>query len=201
MPLKTPLSNAPYYDDYSPDKDFYRVLFQPGVSVQTRELNQLQSILQQQVERFGDNIFTTGTIIDGCNFTFYNPAPYIKINDLQSDNTTTAIPSNFVDLNIKSNVTGLRAYIQDYADGFESSDPDLKTLYLNYVNSGDNGTTTEFTPGETLEVYDYQRSVSEYTITNGGINFSNSDAVIATSALVVNVTSGSFTVGQYINDG
>lgn len=201
MPLKTPLSNAPYYDDYSPEKDFYRVLFQPGVSVQTRELNQLQSILQKQVERFGDNIFTTGTIIDGCNFTFYNPAPYIKINDLQSDNTTTAIPSNYVDLNIKSNVTGLRAYIQDYADGFESSDPDLKTLYLNYVNSGDNGTTTEFTAGETLEVYDYQRSVSEYTITNGGINFSNSDVVISTSALVVNVISGSFTVGQYINDG
>ena len=201
MPLKTPLSNAPYYDDYSPDKDFYRVLFQPGVSVQTRELNQLQSILQKQVERFGDNIFVRGTIVDGCNFIYYDPAPYVKLNDLESDNTTAVIPGNLINLNIKSNTTGLQGYIEETEDGFESSDPDLKTLYIKYINAGDNGNTFAFTPGETLEVFDYQRSVRGYTITNGGINFSNSDAVIATSALVVNVTSGSFTVGQYINDG
>ena len=45
MALQTDLNVFPYYDDYDPAKNFYRILFQPGVAVQARELNQLQSIL------------------------------------------------------------------------------------------------------------------------------------------------------------
>jgi len=40
----------PYYDDYNEDKNFHRILFKPGVAVQARELSQLQTILQDQVE-------------------------------------------------------------------------------------------------------------------------------------------------------
>ena len=36
----------PYYDDFSEDKKFLKILFRPGYGVQARELNQLQSILQ-----------------------------------------------------------------------------------------------------------------------------------------------------------
>ena len=46
MGLQTDLNLAPYYDDYDETKDFYRILFRPGVAVQVRELNQLQSIIQ-----------------------------------------------------------------------------------------------------------------------------------------------------------
>ena len=42
----------PYYDDYDEDKKFLKMLFRPGYSVQARELTQLQSILQKQIERF-----------------------------------------------------------------------------------------------------------------------------------------------------
>jgi len=51
MALETNLNTTPYFDDFNEIKDFYRILFKPGVSVQTRELNQLQSILQKQIER------------------------------------------------------------------------------------------------------------------------------------------------------
>ena len=37
-------SVSPYFDDYSEDKNFYRVLFKPGVAVQSRELTQSQTI-------------------------------------------------------------------------------------------------------------------------------------------------------------
>ena len=53
MPQKTNLSVPPYSDDFSVDKNFYRVLFRPGYSIQARELNNLQSILQNQVENYG----------------------------------------------------------------------------------------------------------------------------------------------------
>ena len=35
---------APYYDDFSEDKNFARVLFRPGAAVQARELTQAQTI-------------------------------------------------------------------------------------------------------------------------------------------------------------
>ena len=51
MPQKTNLNVAPYYDDYDAGKNFYKVLFRPGYSIQTRELTSLQSILQNQIEK------------------------------------------------------------------------------------------------------------------------------------------------------
>jgi len=37
-------SVSPYFDDYSEDKNFYKVLFKPGVAIQSRELNQTQMV-------------------------------------------------------------------------------------------------------------------------------------------------------------
>ena len=48
MPQKTNLNISPYYDDFSKDKQFYKVLFRPGYPVQARELTTLQSTLQNQ---------------------------------------------------------------------------------------------------------------------------------------------------------
>lgn len=55
----------PYYDDFSEEKKFLRMLFRPGYAVQARELTQLQTILQNQIERFGNNIFKDGSNIIG----------------------------------------------------------------------------------------------------------------------------------------
>ena len=63
MAQKTDLNVAPYYDDFNESKNFHRVLFRPGFAVQARELTQLQSILQNQIERFGSHIFQEGTVV------------------------------------------------------------------------------------------------------------------------------------------
>ena len=52
MGINTNLNVSPYWDDFDETKNFHRVLFRPGLAVQTRELTQLQTILQKQVERF-----------------------------------------------------------------------------------------------------------------------------------------------------
>ena len=54
---------TPYFDDFDANKDFYRVLFRPGVAVQVRELNQLQSILQNQITNVGDHLFKEGSMV------------------------------------------------------------------------------------------------------------------------------------------
>ena len=63
MAQKTDLNVAPYYDDFDITDNFHRVLFRPGFAVQARELTQLQSILQNQIERHGQNVFKDGTVI------------------------------------------------------------------------------------------------------------------------------------------
>ena len=53
----------PYYDDYDETKQFYRILFRPGRAVQARELTQIQTSLQKQIERFGQSIYKEGSIV------------------------------------------------------------------------------------------------------------------------------------------
>ena len=121
MSLETNFNINPYWDDFNEDKDFYKILFKPGVALQTRELNQLQTILQKQVERFGDHVFKSGTIVSGVNFV-YNPLfSYVKINDLQEDGQP-ANPKSYVGLHVK-NSANLQAVVVNYIDGFESKDP------------------------------------------------------------------------------
>lgn len=55
----------PYHDDYDESKNFHRILFRPGYAVQGRELTQLQTILQNQIERFGRHIFVNGSSVIG----------------------------------------------------------------------------------------------------------------------------------------
>ena len=81
MPINKNLNQAPYFDDYDAEKQFYRVMFKPGYAIQARELTQLQSILQNQVESFGDNVFKEGSIVKGCNFTELDDLQFVKLND------------------------------------------------------------------------------------------------------------------------
>ena len=63
MTLNTNLNVNPYFDDFSPSKNFSRVLFKPGTPVQARELTTLQSILQDQVSKFGKHFFREGSVV------------------------------------------------------------------------------------------------------------------------------------------
>ena len=63
---------APYRDDFNTSgiegKNYLRILIKPGLSVQVRELNQLQSILQSQIDKFGRSVYEEGPILDGTTF-------------------------------------------------------------------------------------------------------------------------------------
>ena len=63
---------APYNDDFNTSslegKNYLRILFKPGLSVQVRELNQLQSMLQSQIDKFGKSVYEEGPVLDGSTF-------------------------------------------------------------------------------------------------------------------------------------
>lgn len=196
MPLETNLSSSPYFNDYTETKDFYNILFKPSVAVQARELNQLQTILQKQIERFGDHVFKSGTIISGVNFRYLPNYQYIKIADLQVDGQPVT-PSEYETYFVR-NTSNLVARVVQSVSGFQQKDPDLNTLYLQYVNSSDTGNTSTFANGQALTVYSKEYPVFNISINNGGLNFSNSDGLVFVSALSVNTSSGTFSNGETI---
>lgn len=154
MGIETDLNVEPYYDDANNalDSNYHRILFRPSVAIQARELTQLQDILQNQIERFGDNIYVAGTIIKGCNFNFDSNYYYAKILDLRPIDSQPANPSQYVNLLAHEATSNLYAICVNYQDGFESQDPDLKTLYFKYINSGINN-EQQFSSGSTLQFF------------------------------------------------
>ena len=206
MALQTDLNVFPYYDDYDPDKNFYRILFRPGVAVQARELNQLQNILQNQIEKFGDNIFKRGTIIEGCNIIRHPILPYVKIKDTETDGTQIAVTA-FEGMSVRnsSNVAG---HIVKTVAGFESRSPDLNTLYVKYNSSGTDSNTSTFAAGETLTVFSPLYPIFKTRVNNGSSLISNTDAVVMVSALAIQNSTGGTTfpgsawvAGQTIQNG
>jgi hypothetical protein len=135
----------PYYDDFDENKNFYRMLFKPGFAVQARELTQLQTILQQQIDRFGKHIFVEGTIVLGGAFNIEKNVDAIKLSsaiDLKSI-PTDEIKNRFV----IGQTTGIKAYVYDIA---YKSDWGLTNdiLMLRYISSSESSTT--FLEDETL---------------------------------------------------
>lgn len=79
----------PYYDDFNEDKKFLRLMFRPGYGVQARELTQLQTMLQNQVERLGSHIFEEGSIVLDGQIS-ENRLKYARIS------TNTSEPNDFI---------------------------------------------------------------------------------------------------------
>ena len=102
MSQETNLNVAPYFDDFDAQNDYYKVLFKPGYPVQARELTTLQSILQNQIEKFGQHFFKEGAKVIPGN-TSYSSTYYA----VQIDNTYLGIQvSDYIDQLIGAKITG-----------------------------------------------------------------------------------------------
>ena len=152
MALETNFNLSPYFDDFETSaklKNYHKVLFKPSLAVQTRELNQLQTILQNQVERFGNNIYEEGTIIDGCAFQYDANVAFIKLRDNDAGGNTITV-TDFDGATIQGATTGVRAKIISTASGAEATAPNYNTFLVKYIDSGTSKTNKSFALNEEL---------------------------------------------------
>lgn len=149
---KLNLNSFPYYDDFDLDKNFHKVLFKPGYAVQARELTQLQTILQDQIKRFGDNIFKEGSVISGCPESTNFNVDVIKIKDTNEDGVeiTDEVLESFVGQIFVGRNDNVKAIVKKVSSGTEATD--YKAVFLQYVTQGDSGTTATFAADEILEL-------------------------------------------------
>ena len=159
MAIEKDLNTPPYFDDYDQEKNYHQVLFRPSTAIQARELTQLQTILQNQIERFGNHVFKDGTIVQGCAITYYPNTHYISVSDNFNTNTAafvTDYDQTFLVTNSQDSNTAVRATIKIAKDGVQVSAPETNRLYLNYIFTGTNSSNNDvdvFAPGDTLYFY------------------------------------------------
>ena len=159
MPQKTNLNVSPYYEDFDANKNFYKILFRPGYSIQGRELTQVQSILQNQVESFGKYAFKQGELVIPGEVGLNTKLDYVKLSSVSEVAVSEGDDivykkydiSQLIGQQLIGLTSGVKATILATTLATESS---ADTLYVNYINSGSSNTEATFRQGETLEVVD-----------------------------------------------
>jgi hypothetical protein len=116
------LNVSPYHDDFDERKGFYKILFRPGYAVQARELTQLQTLLQNQISKFGNHIFKDGSVVipGGISTASVN---YVKV--LSTD------VSVFLNTEITGGTSGAKAYVVAVSNNIEDN---ISKIYFTYTN-------------------------------------------------------------------
>ena len=190
------LNVNPYYDDYDESKGFYQILFKPGVAVQARELTQLQSILRNQVARFGSHVFQEGSVVIPGNIRADLTLCYVKLQTVDQN----SIPlEDLVGAEV-AGPSGLKGKIR--AASFTSgSDPD--TIWVNYINSGSSSEkvfgNNEALTITTEDLVEYNVTTATSSATGGaGIAYIN-DGVFFVKGTFARVNKQSLVISKYSN--
>ena len=141
MPQETNLNVSPYFDDFDPNKNFYKVLFKPGQPVQARELTTLQSILQNQIEKFGKHFFEDGAMIIPGQIGYDPDYKCVEIDSTHLGVPVSIYLNNLSGIEIQGQTSGVVAIV-DSVLSENNSDRKTNTLYLKYRSPGTNGETT-----------------------------------------------------------
>ena len=160
MAEKTDLNITPYYDDYSEDKKFHKVLYRAGRPLQARELTQSQSILQNQIERMGDHFFEEGTIIQGAQTNIDMDVFFVKVKaanpNVEGDSAVETYRESFHNKYVRGQTSGVVAKV---VTSTAETTADKLTLFVRPVQQGSTATSDfMFSAGETLELVGYNSS-------------------------------------------
>jgi hypothetical protein len=195
--IQTDLNVNPYYDDFDPDKGFYRILFKPSMAVQARELTQLQTMLQTQIDRFAEHIFKEGSLVSGGQFHIDTDVDYVKINDLNNIGGAVTV-GNILGTTVTGAVTGVKAYVVAVADGLQAS-ANTKTLFVKYTSSGSDNVTNTFSAGETLTSTGGNSVVYATTPTGKGSMFSIDAGIVFSKDHFVKFEAQKLILDRYSN--
>ena len=142
----------PYYDDFegttgAKSKNFHRVLFRPGFPVQARELTQLQSILQKQVERHGRHIFKEGSMVIPGDLAYDMQYDFIKVQSTFNAQNVESYRADFVNKIITGSESGVKAKV---LGTLAATSTTPLTLYIKYEDSGTSNESLAFSIGENV---------------------------------------------------
>jgi hypothetical protein len=181
----------PYYDDFDSTNNYHRILFRPGYAVQARELTQLQTQIQDQIDRFGKHIFTNGSIVTGGARLFDNNLLSIKLSSTFSG--TTVNLQNFVGKTITGATSGTIAVVKSVAD-ITPTDP--KTIIVKIISG------TAFAAGENITTSPgtvYSATIQNTSPFNNAMVFSIDSGIFFVDGKFIYLEAQTINVEKYTN--
>ena len=126
------LFSTTYKDDYADSANYHRVLFNSGKALQARELTQLQTIIQKEIERFGRNIFKEGASVNPGGQTLNTNYEFIKLNTSAISLPTN--PEQYYGTVFTGQTSAIKARLLEfYASDNTTLDP--ATVYVQYTST------------------------------------------------------------------
>jgi len=221
MPASTDFNVAPYWDSFNVDNDFYRVLFRPGFAVQARELTTLQTILQNQIEQFGNHIFKEGAIVIPGSVAYDDNYFAVKLQSTFGTPTPVAI-STYIEQYaagthnsiiygegaiLTGATSGVTAQVTKVEAETTGGDPD--TIWCKYISTNTTDNTTKvFTNGEDISanrpISSYAANVASATLqvtaaTSTGSAASVTAGIFFIRGFMLRNTSETITLDKYTN--
>jgi hypothetical protein len=181
----------PYYDDFDETKNYHRILFRPGYAVQARELTQLQTQLQDQINKFGKHVFVNGSVILDGGRSFENDILSIKLDSSFSGAGVDI--TKFTDTIITGATSGTKAVVK-LAIAATGTDP---ITLLVKVTSG-----SAFTASETIttnSVVAYSAKIQTTDPFNDAIIFSVDSGIYFIDGKFVYAEAQKIAVDKYTN--
>jgi hypothetical protein len=205
---------TPYFDDYFRDyngqtvetKNYHRILFRPGYAVQARELTQMQTMLQAQIDRHGQYAFKDGSRVVNGEVSLNIEFDYIKLESTFTY-SGTAYNANNLSAFEGSLITGtgnsgnqVTALVLKAVPKVDASEPD--TLYIKYQKSGGADSDTlnveKFAEGEVIVS---NADPVKYAMVGGGSNTDGANAASTISNSIGKGSAVSISEGVYFISG
>lgn len=188
VPVETKV--APFYDDFDESKNFQRIVFRPGYAVQARELTQIQTIMQNQIERFGRHIFVNGSSVIGGKI---DVTDVITLNLAVQYANSDIVVDNFKDKTIRYG-NGNNAVIAKVIQVSAGNETEPPALHVKYI-SGD-----EFGPGSTIRTttgLNFANLVSTSNVSAPGLVSFIYDSIYFFSGYFIKVPTQAVVAGKY----
>ena len=112
--------SSTYKDDYRDSDNYHRILFNSARALQARELTQMQTIIQEEMYRFGSNIFKEGAVVQPGGLSENFAYEFVKLQGIPTlypGNTLTGggITARVIEFVAKTATDPATAYIE-YTD-------------------------------------------------------------------------------------
>ena len=186
----------PYYDDFDSSDNYQRILFKPGVAVQARELTQLQTILQNQIETLGNYVVDDGVVLQGANFTENYNARSVRISN------TTPLTSAVLNKYVRGTTSNVVGKVVQFIAADSGTVGDPQTLIINWTGQGNSGRAKLgiFNQNEVLYFYNTENAAACSTVTATATTANTAANVIYTSTCSIPKFSKTVTLSSATTD-
>ena len=139
-----------YKDDYRDSDNYYQILFNSGRGLQNRELNQLQTIINRDMDAMQGGIYRAGAAVSGGGIDLQQNVKFVKLDT--STNGLPAIPTSIQGEKFTESTSGIIVRILKVATA-AAGDP--ATIFVQILDANgqvptDTLIAPDLTPGRSL---------------------------------------------------